>query len=280
MANYVVHLDLPWNPAQLDQRTARAHRLGQTRGVSVTYLCAESGIERGIEGTLAGKRAVRAAALELTSDVEELENQSFSVFLRQLRTVIEELAPPNEGILPGETGDPLEPPPPWAADLERQPEPPVDTPAPQAHVAAPTVPLPVPVSVLVPVPATPPSIQAPPQGNGQPPRPSPGHRAHDRLRLAHVVLEAGFPGDAVKAAYEALAAGIATLIPDGPSPNHDALVASIYRDLVPAGKLGLAVPGILARLHDLGSLERMGVAVDPTLASDALAEVGDWVGRF
>ncbi|WP_437810812.1 DEAD/DEAH box helicase [Sorangium sp. So ce1078] len=36
-ASYVVHLDLPWNPARLDQRTARAHRMGQARGVSVTY---------------------------------------------------------------------------------------------------------------------------------------------------------------------------------------------------------------------------------------------------
>src|SRR5262249_35519699 len=41
VASYVIHLDLPWNPGRLDQRTARAHRLGQTRGVSAIYLCAE-----------------------------------------------------------------------------------------------------------------------------------------------------------------------------------------------------------------------------------------------
>ncbi|XXX53619.1 C-terminal helicase domain-containing protein [Sorangium sp. So ce124] len=29
-ASYVVHLDLPWNPARLDQRTARAHRMVPT----------------------------------------------------------------------------------------------------------------------------------------------------------------------------------------------------------------------------------------------------------
>lgn len=67
VASYVVHLDLPWNPGRLDQRTARAHRMGQTRGVSVVYLCAEGGIERAIEGTLAGKRAVRSAALDAAS---------------------------------------------------------------------------------------------------------------------------------------------------------------------------------------------------------------------
>jgi SNF2 family DNA or RNA helicase len=71
-ASYVVHLDLPWNPAKVDQRVSRAHRLGQTRGVLVTYLCAESGIERELEGTLKSKREVRSAALDQDSEVDEL----------------------------------------------------------------------------------------------------------------------------------------------------------------------------------------------------------------
>ena len=71
-ATYVVHLDLPWNPAKVDQRISRAHRLGQTRGVLVTYLCAETGIEREIEGTLQSKRDVRSAALDQDSEVDEL----------------------------------------------------------------------------------------------------------------------------------------------------------------------------------------------------------------
>jgi SNF2 family DNA or RNA helicase len=72
-ASYVVHLDLPWNPAKVDQRVSRAHRLGQTRGVLVTYLCAETGIERELEGTLKSKREVRSAALDQDSEVDELE---------------------------------------------------------------------------------------------------------------------------------------------------------------------------------------------------------------
>ena len=258
VANYVVHLDLPWNPARLDQRTARAHRLGQTRGVSVTYLCAESGIERGIEGTLAGKRAVRAAALELTSDVEELETQSFSMFLRQLRAVIGDPPQPREAALPK------------VAPEAPSPEPPTE---PSPHPTAATEP-PSEQHPLQPAPRqaeSPTPSQVQPRGND---------RAHDRLRLAHIVLEAGFPADAVKAAYDALAAGIIGLLEgDGPMP-HEALVAAIYCDLVPAGRLALAVPGVLARLHDLGSLERMGVAVDPHLARAVLGEVSDWVGRF
>ncbi|MDR3670202.1 MAG: SNF2-related protein [Holophaga sp.] len=244
VANYVVHLDLPWNPARLDQRTARAHRLGQTRGVSVTYLCAERGIERGIEGTLAGKRALRHAALDLSCDVEEVELQSFSLFLRQLRDVLEELHAPDATVM--EQADE-----PGTLAMASMPDPDPVAPEPPATLA-----------------------EAP----GEPPQRS--GRAHDRLRLAQVVLAAGFPGDAVKAAYDALAAALTGLL-EGPAPaGHEALVAAIYRDLVPAGRLAMAVPGVLARVHDLGSLERMGVAVEPGLAGEVLAEVGDWVLRL
>jgi hypothetical protein len=254
VANYVVHLDLPWNPARLDQRTARAHRLGQTRGVSVTYLCSERGIERGIEGTLAGKRDLRHAALDLASDVEEMEVQSFSIFLRQLRDVLEGVSEP-EVMTIGQTGE--------VKTLAMEP---IPDPRPVAQDALPELAGAQPVPALaVPV---------------QPRRPPQGSRAHDRLRLAQVVLEAGFPGDAVKAAYDALAAVITTML-EGQNPgNHEAIVAAIYRDLVPAGRLAMAVPGVLARVHDLGSLERMGVAVDPGLAREVLAEVGDWVVRL
>jgi hypothetical protein len=100
------------------------------------------------------------------------------------------------------------------------------------------------------------------------------------MRLAQVVLDAGFPADAVRSAYEALAAAIGGLLEGGCPAGHEALVAAIYRDLVPHGKLPLAAPGLLARLHDLASLERMGVDVDPGLAGDALGEVRGWLERL
>jgi len=246
VANYVAHLDLPWNPARLDQRTARAHRLGQTRGVSVTYFCAEGGIERGIEGTLAGKRALRAAALDDASQVDELEAQGFSFFLRQLQAALTRIEAPPPG-----------------------PE------APDADEIA-TLPEPVPDVPVAAIPIPTPTLAAQPGGTlAGPPR-----RARERMRLAQVVLDAGFPADAVRSAYEALAAAIGGLL-DGACPaDHKALVAAIYRDLVPHGKLPLAAPGLLARLHDLASLERMGVDVDPGLAGEALGEVRGWVERL
>lgn len=107
------------------------------------------------------------------------------------------------------------------------------------------------------------------------------HRAEDRLRLAKVVLEAGFPADAARAAYDALAHGIASRLPGGQRPaTHDALVVAVYRDLLPSGRLAPSAPGVLARLHDLTMLEAHGVEVDAVLAADVLAEAEGWVERL
>jgi superfamily II DNA or RNA helicase len=264
VASYVVHLDLPWNPARLDQRTSRAHRLGQTRGVSVTYLCAEEGIERGIQGTLAGKRAVRSAALDPDSQVEELESPSFTVFLRELRAVLDALTEPGAGAAGEEEGTSM-----VSAETAAQ-----ECLAPAAASPAPTGAFEAPRRAG--------EAQAPASSGSAPGPAATGGaaRAGNRLRLARVVLEAGFPGDAVRAAYDALAAAIASLVSGEATPGHAALVAVTYRDLVPSGRLPTAVPAALARLHDLTTLEAQGVNVDPALAAEAVGEAEAWVQRI
>jgi SNF2 family DNA or RNA helicase len=44
-ANHVVLLDLWWNPTTEDQAIDRAHRIGQTRSVSVSRLTVENTVE-------------------------------------------------------------------------------------------------------------------------------------------------------------------------------------------------------------------------------------------
>ena len=46
-ANVVVNIDLPWNPAVLEQRIGRVHRLGQTQPVSVVNFVAQGNDRRG-----------------------------------------------------------------------------------------------------------------------------------------------------------------------------------------------------------------------------------------
>lgn len=57
-ASLVINLDLPWNPAVLEQRIARAHRHGQKSSVQVINLIAKDTIEERMLDTLAAKKNV------------------------------------------------------------------------------------------------------------------------------------------------------------------------------------------------------------------------------
>lgn len=82
-ANTVINVDLPWNPAVLEQRIARAHRMGQTSPVQVFLLVTDETIEDNILGTLSAKNELSLAALDFDSPVEEVELQSGAEELRR-----------------------------------------------------------------------------------------------------------------------------------------------------------------------------------------------------
>lgn len=75
-ADTVVNVDLPWNPAVLEQRIARAHRMGQKRAVQVYLLVTQDTLEEGLLGTLAAKHDLALAALDPESDVTEVDFRS------------------------------------------------------------------------------------------------------------------------------------------------------------------------------------------------------------
>jgi hypothetical protein len=75
-ANTIVNVDLPWNPAVLEQRIARAHRMGQTRPVSVFVLVTEDTIEDNLLTTLSTKRDLAMAALDPDSQVTDVDVRS------------------------------------------------------------------------------------------------------------------------------------------------------------------------------------------------------------
>jgi superfamily II DNA or RNA helicase len=63
-AAVVVNVDVPWNPAVLEQRIGRVHRLGQTRPVQVLSFVAKGTIEEGMLSVLGFKRALFAGVLD------------------------------------------------------------------------------------------------------------------------------------------------------------------------------------------------------------------------
>lgn len=72
VASAVVNVDLPWNPAKLEQRIARAWRKNQTRSVSVVNLVCEGSIEDGILHLLGAKQALADGVLDGRGDLDKL----------------------------------------------------------------------------------------------------------------------------------------------------------------------------------------------------------------
>ena len=72
-ANTVLNVDLPWNPAVLEQRIARAHRMGQKNPVHIILLVTEGTLEEGLLGTLSSKKQLAMAALDPEAKVDEVD---------------------------------------------------------------------------------------------------------------------------------------------------------------------------------------------------------------
>jgi superfamily II DNA or RNA helicase len=83
-ANTVINVDLPWNPAVLEQRIGRAHRMGQTQPVQVYLLVTEGTLEENLLVTLSAKKDLALAALdpeatevtvEMVTGIDELKGR-------------------------------------------------------------------------------------------------------------------------------------------------------------------------------------------------------------
>ncbi len=93
-ANTIVNVDLPWNPAVLEQRISRAHRMGQQRPVQVYLLVTEDTIEENLLGTLSAKHELALAALDPTTDVTRVDLQGGMEELKRRLEVLLGQKPP------------------------------------------------------------------------------------------------------------------------------------------------------------------------------------------
>lgn len=72
-ASVVINCDLPWNPAKLEQRIARAWRKNQLRPVTVINLVAEESIEHSMLATLASKQELAQGVLDGIGDLSTVQ---------------------------------------------------------------------------------------------------------------------------------------------------------------------------------------------------------------
>ncbi len=82
-ADYVIHMDPWWNPAAEDQASDRAHRIGQTRPVTIYRLVARGTIEEQIVALHHRKRELAEQLLQDTDRIGQLDANDMLALLRE-----------------------------------------------------------------------------------------------------------------------------------------------------------------------------------------------------
>jgi len=100
-ASTLVNMDLPWNPAILEQRIARIHRMGQARPVQVINFVAKGTIEEGMLSVLAFKRSLSAGILDGAGGEISLGGSRLTRFMKEVEKVTGSMGE-SEAVTPAE----------------------------------------------------------------------------------------------------------------------------------------------------------------------------------
>jgi hypothetical protein len=97
-ASACINLELPWNPAVLEQRIGRIYRLGQKRPIDVFNLVSEGSIEARIAGLVGAKQALFSGLFDGTSD--EVRFETASSFLTRVERLVDPAPLPPQPTVP------------------------------------------------------------------------------------------------------------------------------------------------------------------------------------
>jgi helicase-like protein len=142
-ASVVMNMDLPWNPAVLEQRIGRVHRLGQKQPVRVVNFVARASIEEGMLEVLKFKKSLFQGVLDGGAKEVHLGGSRLSKFMESVEAATDSIP---QTAVEEENADSA-PPPPLPA-----PEPPKQQ---TAKKGGPVVPAPEPEEDHRPAPAAP-----------------------------------------------------------------------------------------------------------------------------
>ncbi len=103
-ASTLVNMDLPWNPAVLEQRIARIHRMGQKNPVRIVNYVSKGTIEEGMLSVLSFKRSLSAGILDGGTGEISLGGSRLNRFMKDVENVTgrigegETMAPAEEAV--------------------------------------------------------------------------------------------------------------------------------------------------------------------------------------
>ncbi|SDE20652.1 DEAD/DEAH box helicase [Niabella drilacis] len=86
-AAYMINMDIPWNPAVLEQRIARIYRMGQKKNVSIINLVARGTIEERMLAVLKFKSSVAAGVLDNGEDSIFMGDSKFKKLMESVEAI-------------------------------------------------------------------------------------------------------------------------------------------------------------------------------------------------
>jgi SNF2 family DNA or RNA helicase len=87
-ASVVVNLEVPWNPAVLEQRIGRVHRMGQQRSVQVLHFVTKGAIEERVLKVVESKRALFEGLLVDQADEVVLDEPTGAGWIERARVLL------------------------------------------------------------------------------------------------------------------------------------------------------------------------------------------------
>jgi SNF2 family DNA or RNA helicase len=94
VASAVINIEPPWNPARLEQRIARVHRMGQSRPVLAVHLLTENSIEERVWETIRLKKALFQGLFDGASSEVSFEKLGRRNMMDTLKEVVAEAVAP------------------------------------------------------------------------------------------------------------------------------------------------------------------------------------------
>ena len=91
-ASAVINIEQPWNPARLEQRIARVHRMGQSRPVLAVHLLTENSIEERVWETIRLKKALFEGLFDGASSEVSFEKLGRRSMMETLKEIVPDAA--------------------------------------------------------------------------------------------------------------------------------------------------------------------------------------------